>query len=756
MAQDDVNIKFGAEISDLRAKMAEVTQLFDNSLANIQSKIVGITAAFAGLYGAHYLLKTAEETARFGDELARAAQKTGIAVNALQELRFAAMMNDVGAGSLDIAMRKLGMAMSSASDGTGKAADAFKKMGISTSELKSMKMDDVLIKVADAFSKHADDAAKSALAVELFGRSGRELIPLLNDGASGIEELRAKARELGVVMDDKTVAASQRLDDQLKMIHARSEAVHRQMGAAVMPVFIRLSQVWLDSAQSGGILHTVFEGIATILGTVIKVVSMVVEEFVVLGKTIAAVFGAITAGSPKEALAILSAGREDIKSTRLEYQKFREDLLKPLPPTQKEKEKSGRGSRPSFGLASDTTRDAVKQYEAELLAQKIAYAELDHGREMTKAEEKKFWDDKVELNRNNIAIIDELRKKSNAAGLAALKEEHKQELELDKMSVDEREKIALDGVEAGQKAADQALAMEQITVEQQLEIKRRYEAEKTRIQEEAQAERIAARLGDPNEDPVALQRELDKMAEIQRAGANKQVDIQNEVAKNNKKNWADALAPIKDALDGVVNGILQGTLTLQKALANIFQSIAISYAKMLIKKQIDHATAEAAMTGATVSGVAARLAAETMGIMKSVAMHAAAFLKQIASAAAAAFAGVVAFLSPIMGPWAVPAAVGISGAVLAAGARVVSSEGGEWDVPQDRLNFVHKNETILPAHIATPLRNMVEGGGGIGGNVTVNITAMDGADVKRFFDKHGSKLVDSLRGQARSFNTGFA
>ena len=90
--------------------------------------------------------------------------------------------------------------------------------------------------------------------------------------------------------------------------------------------------------------------------------------------------------------------------------------------------------------------------------------------------------------------------------------------------------------------------------------------------------------------------------------------------------------------------------------------------------------------------------------------------------------------------------------ILGAKSLIHSSAGGEWNVGADRLNFVHRGETILPAHVAAPLRDMVEGGGANG--MQIHIHATDAQSVKRLFDQNGKQLVNSLRKQVRAFNTG--
>lgn len=392
--------------------------------------------------------------------------------------------------------------------------------------------------------------------------------------------------------------------------------------------------------------------------------------------------------------------------------------------------------------------------EAELLQAKI-FAIEEGGRKMSKAEEDKFWADKLASLDKADMDYQTILKKQMAARLAGDEKGLAQAKEIASLTLAEKRKIDLEGVTAAEVNAKQMLAMGTINAQQELEMTKEFEAQKLAIAIASVADK--ADLADG--DVVALKKAKDEMLDLHRKYEVTVQGINNKMALDSQKTYANMFAPLRTAFDGVVNGILNGTLTLQKAIGNILQSIAVSYAKLFINIAIGSATAEEKQTAAALFGAGQRMGAKAMEAAQSVALTAWAALKNIATmaweAAAAVYKAIAAI--PYVGPFLAPAmAVGASAAVMGFAKSVSSSAGGEWNVPEDRLNFVHKNESILPAHIAAPLRNMVEGGGGMGGGMTVNISAIDAAGVKKFFDTHGTKLVDSLRGQGRAFNTGSA
>ena len=196
--------------------------------------------------------------------------------------------------------------------------------------------------------------------------------------------------------------------------------------------------------------------------------------------------------------------------------------------------------------------------------------------------------------------------------------------------------------------------------------------------------------------------------------------------------------------------MILGTTTLQKAVANIAQSILAEFVNLGVKMATNWLASELAMTTATEAGAAARTAADGEGMAAGLAVKAANAVKSIMTDSAQAFSGIFAFLAPVMGPAAAgPAAAG-EATVMAAASGIASAAGG-WMVPSDQLAMVHQNEMILPANISQGLQNMISANGGAGsGAVVVNVSAIDSQDVKRFFQSNGSLLVNAVNKAMRN------
>ena len=113
--------------------------------------------------------------------------------------------------------KKLAKNSSDSADGIGEAKEAFKKMDIDVKDSNGHLLNniDIMYKIADRFSKMRDGGLKTALAMQVFGRSGAELIPLLNEGSSGLREMQIEARALGLEISTQTGKQAEEFNDKI-------------------------------------------------------------------------------------------------------------------------------------------------------------------------------------------------------------------------------------------------------------------------------------------------------------------------------------------------------------------------------------------------------------------------------------------------------------------------------------------------------------------------------------------------------------
>ena len=177
---------------------------------------VAAVAAGAALYKA---LSSAIDRA---DEMSKAAQKFGVPVDQLSALKYAADLAGVSFDSLGTGLRKLAQNMSDTAGGaTSQASRAFEALGISTTDASGNLKTTSQVSwrsIRQVSRRLEDGAGKTALAMALFGRSGSDLIPLLNQGGAELAKMTDEAEKLGFVFDQNTASAAERTNDAFKKL----------------------------------------------------------------------------------------------------------------------------------------------------------------------------------------------------------------------------------------------------------------------------------------------------------------------------------------------------------------------------------------------------------------------------------------------------------------------------------------------------------------------------------------------------------
>jgi hypothetical protein len=175
--------------------------------------------------------------ADYGDKMDEMSQKTGVAIGVLSGLKLAADKDGTSIEGLAMGLKGLSGKIVEANSGNKEAIALFGRLGVSVTDAngKIRPMKDVLFDTATAFSKTEAGAEKTKTAVDLFGRAGMEMIPLLNRGADGLEREWKEAERLGLVLDEKTGKAASDFNDQLENLKGSMMGVAVQMGQALMP-----------------------------------------------------------------------------------------------------------------------------------------------------------------------------------------------------------------------------------------------------------------------------------------------------------------------------------------------------------------------------------------------------------------------------------------------------------------------------------------------------------------------------------------
>lgn len=223
MIVEELAAKLGLEIdAESFAKGEEILHQLHHSFALAGAALVGALAV-----GAAALAKS---TADAAFEAGKLAQSTGIDLEVIQKLGFAAEATGVSTDTLAVGLRHLA------------------KTGVSD-------VKEGVLEIAERFHNMKDGGDKVRIAMEKFGRSGAQLIPLLNKGKEGISELMEEAEELGLVFSEEDVEASRDFKQSLHVLESTFVGIGRTIGKFVMPYATKFFKAF--AAFVGDIKHMV-------------------------------------------------------------------------------------------------------------------------------------------------------------------------------------------------------------------------------------------------------------------------------------------------------------------------------------------------------------------------------------------------------------------------------------------------------------------------------------------------------------------
>lgn len=233
-----------------------------------QSKVAATAAGVAigqfAVDAGRAVLDFGKRTIDAADDLSKLSQSTGIAVESLSQLQYAADLSGTSQEDLSAALGRLNKAAVNAGEGAKEQAAAFKSLGVAVTGANGQikPAEQLLTEVAEAFSQFEDGPAKSALAMDIFGKSGARLIPFLNNGAKGLAALRAEASAFGLTVTEEAAKAAEEFNDNLTRLQRASQGVVIQMTQELLPALTAISEASVEFSKDSDAAARVTAGLA--------------------------------------------------------------------------------------------------------------------------------------------------------------------------------------------------------------------------------------------------------------------------------------------------------------------------------------------------------------------------------------------------------------------------------------------------------------------------------------------------------------
>lgn len=203
--------------------------------AAMGTAFVGISAAAVGASKA--LADMTVGASQYADDILTMSTVTGMSTDSLQAYKYAAELVDTSLETLTGSMARNVRSMTSARDGTGAVADAYKTLGVSVTDANGTLRDSETVywEAIDALKNVSNETERDALAMQLFGKSAQELNPLIEQGSEGIAKLTAEAESMGAVMSEESLQALGNFDDSMQRLKSGSEAAKNALGMVLLP-----------------------------------------------------------------------------------------------------------------------------------------------------------------------------------------------------------------------------------------------------------------------------------------------------------------------------------------------------------------------------------------------------------------------------------------------------------------------------------------------------------------------------------------
>lgn len=263
-------------------KISPALKRIETNVGKVKDKFDGLKSALAGLaIGA-----AIRNVINLADGIQDVSDATGIAVQNILGFQQAVQLNGGTAEQATQAIYKLTQSIGDAASGGQKAQDAFGKVGVSIKDLSTLSEQDILNKTIDGLSKIDDASVRSALSMDLLGKSARGL------NIQGVAGQMQSATAASVSM----AAAIRQTADMQNKLDLATQRVQLAILKAIQPLVTFINS--LDDQKIASMIDSVVKLAAAIAGltAAIFVIEKVGKGLILLTATFAATYAAFKIG----------------------------------------------------------------------------------------------------------------------------------------------------------------------------------------------------------------------------------------------------------------------------------------------------------------------------------------------------------------------------------------------------------------------------------------------------------------------------
>ena len=339
----DTNETFGDSIRNVadaiglqaNPMLESLASHFDDTKKEVGEAIV-IVGALVTAYG-----DLAIELSKTADNLLTMSSTTGLSTDTLQELQYASEFVDVSVETVNGSMTKMIRTMGQARDGNKDLQKEYARLGVRYKEHDGELRDSeaVFYDVIDALGKIQNETERDAKAMEIFGRSARDLNPLIEAGSRRLRELAEEAHKMGYVLSNETLQEAGALDDAMQRMNRKMETLKLHLGEFLVPLLTDFVDLLSSIPTPVLIGIAVFGTLVLVIGSVSKAVmayTVASNAAAIANTMMGAPGGAATAGmlplllillAIAAAIALIVGGASAVGDAMREVKTSTEDLV---------------------------------------------------------------------------------------------------------------------------------------------------------------------------------------------------------------------------------------------------------------------------------------------------------------------------------------------------------------------------------------------------------------------------------------------
>lgn len=251
MASKTLSIELILESKSFTAQMQKVNDAFAKTNSDLQKfgkSMQKVGASFAVVGGAitAALGVAVKSLANAADVADDTAKRTGLTVEAVQELGYVAKMTGSNLATVEVALRTMQKGLTDSGTESVAFTSALETLGLSLAELRAMNPQAQFDALSQAIAGVADPSQRAGLAMTVFGRAGTALLPMLAEGADGIAKLKDEAHKYGYVMSQEVAEAGSNFNDNLDRLKGSLGGLAQQVVAGLLPTLNSLVKCAAD------------------------------------------------------------------------------------------------------------------------------------------------------------------------------------------------------------------------------------------------------------------------------------------------------------------------------------------------------------------------------------------------------------------------------------------------------------------------------------------------------------------------------